>query len=69
MVSPGPTVWRRYFGKRTRIRWMLWPFHGIFVSGPSLNDAFVLLDTAEKSAEVMIKVCSMGRAKADHQSP
>lgn len=42
---------------------VLWPFHGIFASGPSLDDAFGLIDTAEKSAEVMMKVRSMGGKK------
>ncbi|NDL64212.1 rhamnulose-1-phosphate aldolase [Acerihabitans arboris] len=39
---------------------VLWPFHGIFASGPTLDDAFGLIDTAEKSAEIMVKVRSMG---------
>lgn len=39
---------------------VLWPFHGIFGSGPTLDDAFGLIDTAEKSAEIMVKVLSMG---------
>jgi rhamnulose-1-phosphate aldolase len=42
---------------------VLWPFHGIFGSGPSLDDAFGLIDTAEKAAEVLIKVLSMGGKK------
>ncbi|TKI03090.1 rhamnulose-1-phosphate aldolase [Martelella alba] len=42
---------------------VLWPFHGIFASGPTLDDAFGLIDTAEKSAEVMVKVRSMGGKK------
>lgn len=32
-------------------------------AGPSLDDAFGLIDTAEKSAEVMVKVRSMGGKK------
>ena len=39
---------------------VLWPFHGIFGSGPTLDDAFGLIDTAAKSAEIMVKVLSMG---------
>lgn len=42
---------------------VLWPFHGIFASGPTLDDAFGLIDTAEKSAEIMVKVRSMGGKK------
>ncbi|ADO50589.1 rhamnulose-1-phosphate aldolase [[Enterobacter] lignolyticus SCF1] len=39
---------------------VLWPFHGVFGSGPTLDDAFGLIDTAEKSADVLVKVYSMG---------
>jgi len=42
---------------------VLWPFHGIFASGPTLDDAFGLIDTAEKAAEIMVKVRSMGGKK------
>lgn len=42
---------------------VLWAFHGIFGSGPSLDDAFGLIDTAEKSAEILVKVLSMGGKK------
>ncbi|HEI8865469.1 rhamnulose-1-phosphate aldolase [Serratia sp. AKBS12] len=39
---------------------VLWPFHGIFATGPTLDEAFGLIDTAEKSAEIMVKVIAMG---------
>lgn len=39
---------------------VLWPFHGIFGAGPSLDETFGLIDTAEKAAEIMVKVRSMG---------
>ena len=39
---------------------VLWPFHGIFASGATLDEAFGLIDTAEKAAEVLVKVLSMG---------
>lgn len=42
---------------------VLWPFHGVFGSGPTLDDAFGLIDTAEKSAEILVKVISMGGMK------
>ena len=42
---------------------VLWPFHGMFATGPTLDEAFGLIDTAEKSAEVMVKVRSMGGKK------
>jgi rhamnulose-1-phosphate aldolase len=39
---------------------VLWPFHGVFGSGITLDEAFGLIDTAEKAAEVLVKVLSMG---------
>jgi rhamnulose-1-phosphate aldolase len=42
---------------------VLWPFHGIFGSGKDLDEAFGLIDTAEKSAEILVKVLSMGGKK------
>ena len=42
---------------------VLWPFHGVFGSGPTLDGTFGLIDTAEKSAEVLVKVYSMGGMK------
>jgi rhamnulose-1-phosphate aldolase len=39
---------------------VLWPFHGIFGSGSTLDEAFGLIDTAEKAAEILVKVLSMG---------
>ncbi|WP_058910764.1 rhamnulose-1-phosphate aldolase [Entomohabitans teleogrylli] len=42
---------------------VLWPFHGVFGSGPTIDEAFGLIDTAEKSAEILVKVLSMGGMK------
>ncbi|MGA2276924.1 MAG: rhamnulose-1-phosphate aldolase [Terracidiphilus sp.] len=42
---------------------VLWPYHGIFGSGATLDEAFGLIDTAEKAAEVLVKVLSMGGIK------
>jgi len=39
---------------------VMWPFHGIFGAGPTLDETFGLIDTAEKSSEVIVKVLSMG---------
>jgi rhamnulose-1-phosphate aldolase len=39
---------------------VIWPFHGVFGTGPTLDDAFGLIDTAEKAAEILVKVLSMG---------
>lgn len=42
---------------------VLWPFHGIFGSGKDLDEAVGLIDTAEKAAEILVKVISMGGEK------
>ncbi|MCU6167665.1 rhamnulose-1-phosphate aldolase, partial [Enterobacter roggenkampii] len=42
---------------------VLWPLHGVFGSGPTLDETFGLIDTAEKSAEVLVKVYAMGGMK------
>lgn len=47
---------------------VLWAFHGIFGCGPTLDDAFGLIDTAEKSAEILVKVISMGGMKQTIQT-
>lgn len=44
---------------------VLWPYHGVFGAGPTLDDAFGLIDTAEKAAEILVKVIAMG---GPHQS-
>jgi len=41
----------------------LWPFHGVFGTGANLDETFGLIDTAEKSAEILVKVLSMGGYK------
>lgn len=39
-------------------RLVVWPHHGIFGTGDSLDDAFSLIETAEKAAEVYMLVAS-----------
>ena len=47
----------RAFLKRNIV---IWEYHGIFATGRNLDTAFGLIDTAEKAAEIYIKVASMG---------
>ena len=39
---------------------VLWQFHGIFGAGETPDEAFGLIDTAEKSADILMRVISMG---------
>ena len=38
----------------------VWAHHGIFCSGEDFDLTFGLMDTVEKSAEILVKVLSMG---------
>lgn len=42
---------------------VLRPFHGIFGSGSTLDETFDLIDTAEKAAEILVNILSMGGKK------
>lgn len=48
---------------------VMWPFHGIFGTGPTLDETFGLIDTAEKASEVVVKVLSMGGMKQGITTP
>ncbi|MBK4783944.1 MAG: rhamnulose-1-phosphate aldolase [Pantoea sp. Pent] len=39
---------------------VMWPSHGIFGAGPTLDETFGLIDTAEKSSQVVVMALSMG---------
>ena len=41
----------------------IWAHHGTFVSGESFDNAFGLMDTVEKAAEILVKVMSMSNSK------
>ncbi len=42
---------------------VIWSHHGIFCAGPDFDTTFGLMDTIEKSAEILIKVMSCGGKK------
>ena len=44
-------------------RVVVWAHHGMFVCGDDFDEAFGLMDTAEKAAEICVKVRSMGGKK------
>ncbi len=47
---------------------VLWQFHGIFAAGETTDEAFGLIDTAEKSAEILVRLISMGGARQSMSS-
>jgi len=42
-------------------RIVVWAMHGIYSAGKSLDDAFGLLETAEKAAEIYMKIAHLPR--------
>lgn len=39
-------------------RIVIWPHHGIMSAGQSMDDAFGLIETAEKAAQIYLQICS-----------
>ncbi|MDR0539731.1 MAG: rhamnulose-1-phosphate aldolase [Spirochaetaceae bacterium] len=42
---------------------VVWAHHGLFCAGADFDEAFGLMDTVEKAAEICVKVLSMGGAR------
>jgi rhamnulose-1-phosphate aldolase len=58
-MVPGSTAIGKATAKEMKEhRLVVWPHHGIFGTGDSLDDAFSLIETAEKAAEVYMLVAS-----------
>ncbi|WP_251551476.1 rhamnulose-1-phosphate aldolase [Neobacillus muris] len=49
--------------KMEHVRLVLWPHHGIFGAGNTMDETFGLIETAEKAAEVYTIVCAQGGKK------
>jgi rhamnulose-1-phosphate aldolase len=46
--------------KMEQVRLVLWPHHGIFGAGTTMDETFGLIETAEKAAQVYTIVCAQG---------
>ena len=42
-------------------RLVVWAQHGIYAAGSSLDDAFGLIETVEKAAEIYLKIAHLPR--------
>lgn len=60
LVPGTDTIGDATAGLMARHTLVLWPFHGVFGTGATLDEAFGLIDTAEKASEVLVKIISMG---------
>ncbi len=43
-----------------RFNTVIWAHHGVFTSGPDFDEAFGIMETVEKAAEMLVKVISCG---------
>ena len=48
---------------------VIWAHHGMFASGENFDQAFGLMHTAEKSAEILVKVLSIQKEKRQTIQP
>ena len=62
MVPGGADIAMATSEKMKSYQAAIWAQHGLFASGPDFDTTFGLAHTIEKSAEIYVKVLSMGRA-------
>ena len=61
MVSSGPKIGLASAEKFRDYRILIWALHGCTVTGTTLDEAFGLMETVEKGADIFIRI-------ADHPS-
>ncbi|MGA9467147.1 MAG: rhamnulose-1-phosphate aldolase [Exiguobacterium marinum] len=60
-IVPGTNEIGEATAKRMKdVRVVLWPHHGVFGAGATIDETFGLIETAEKAAEVYSIVCAQG---------
>lgn len=60
MVPGTDSIGRATAEKMKDVRLVLWPHHGIFGAGTTMDETFGLIETAEKAAQVYTIVCTQG---------
>lgn len=60
MVPGGKEIADASVALLDKFRVIVWAHHGLFVCGESFDEAFGLMDTVEKAAEICVKVLAMG---------
>ncbi|MFB6469077.1 rhamnulose-1-phosphate aldolase [Cytobacillus sp. Hz8] len=63
-MVPGTDAIGEITAKKMRdVRLVIWPHHGIFGAGTSMDETFGLIETAEKAAQIYTIVCAQGEVK------
>jgi len=63
MVPGTDSIGETTAAKMKDVRSVIWPHHGIFGAGTTMDETFGLIETAEKAAEVYTVVCAQGSVK------
>lgn len=63
MVPGTDSIGKATAEKMKEVRSVIWPHHGIFGAGTTMDETFGLIETAEKAAEVYTVVCTQGSVK------
>jgi len=63
MVPGTDSIGKATAEKMKEVRSVIWPHHGIFGAGTTMDETFGLIETAEKAAEVYTVVCAQGSVK------
>lgn len=60
MVPGGADIGRKTADKMKKTKAVVWPHHGIFGSGSTMDEAFGLIETVEKAAQVYMLTAAHG---------
>lgn len=63
MVPGTDSIGEATAAKMKDVRSVIWPHHGIFGAGTTMDETFGLIETVEKAAEVYTVVCAQGSVK------
>lgn len=63
MVPGTDAIGKTTAAKMKDVRLVVWPHHGVFGAGTTMDEAFGLIETAEKAAQVYTIVCAQGGVK------
>lgn len=61
MVCGTPEIGRATADKMEQVRLVVWACHGIYGAASSLDEAFGLIETVEKAAEIYLKIAHLPR--------
>ncbi|MEH6858433.1 rhamnulose-1-phosphate aldolase [Priestia megaterium] len=63
MVPGTDSIGEATAAKMKDVRSVIWPHHGVFGAGTTMDETFGLIETVEKAAEVYTVVCAQGSVK------